>query len=137
MPHKLRYSQLSSKPKLANLEILSELRKSHYVHMETITPEWLRARLDGDRGKKAELAEALGIGADKVSKMISGARKPQAEEIPKILAFFGVTTAQVDPELAEVWRKLEPAERLFLLNAAKAQIAARDQSEKEPGEEPQ
>ena len=104
--------------------------------METITPEWLRARLDGDRGKKAELAEALGIGADKVSKMISGARKPQAEEIPKILAFFGATSAKVDPELAEVWQQLEPSERLFLLNAAKAQLAARDQAQKEPGEEP-
>jgi DNA-binding transcriptional regulator YdaS (Cro superfamily) len=105
--------------------------------METITAEWLRIRLEGDRGKKAELAEALGIGADKVSKMISGARKPQAEEIPKILAFFGATSTTVDPELAEVWQQLEPSERLFLLNAAKAQLAARDQSQKEPGEEPQ
>jgi len=98
--------------------------------METITPEWLRTRLDGDRGKKAELAVALGLGADKISKMISGMRKPQAEEIPKILAFFGETTATVDPELAEVWRQLEPSERLFLLNAAKAQISGRDQSQK-------
>lgn len=130
MTHKLRYSQVYRKPKLANLEILCDLRKSHYANMETITPEWLRIRLDGDRGKKAELADALGLGADKISKMISGTRKPQAEEIPKILAFFGETAATVDPELAEVWRQLEPSERLFLLNAAKAQIAGRDQSQK-------
>ena len=99
--------------------------------MEPITAEWLRERLDGDRGRKTELADALGIGSDKVSKMIAGTRKPQAEEIPKILAFFGKTNPGVDPELAEVWQKLEPQERLFLLNAAKAQIAARDQSQQE------
>lgn len=130
MTPNLRYSQCMRKPEFANLEILSDLRKTHYAIMETITPEWLRARLDGDRGKKAALAEALGIGADKISKMISGARKPQAEEIPKILAFFGETQSNVDPELAAVWRQLEPSERLFLLNAAKAQIASRDQSQK-------
>lgn len=94
--------------------------------MEKITSEWLKERLGDDRGKKAALAEALGLTNDKISKMISGIRKPQAEEIPTIHAFFGETASDVDPELAAVWRQLEPSERTFLLNAAKAQIAAKD-----------
>lgn len=135
MGHKLRYSQARVKRIVANLEISRRLRKSHYCQMEAITADWLRQRLEGDRGKKAALAEALGIGKDKVSKMIAGTRKPQAEEIPRILAFFGVTSPGVDLELAEVWRELEPSERVFLLNAAKAQIAARQSSEESREEE--
>jgi DNA-binding transcriptional regulator YdaS (Cro superfamily) len=96
--------------------------------MQMITTEWLNERLANDRGKRAALAVALGIGPDKVSKMLSGTRKPQANEVPTILAFFGESADGVDPELAEVWSQLEPSERMFLLNAAKAQIAARDQS---------
>ena len=71
--------------------------------MQVITSKWLQERLGSDRGKRAELADALGIGADKVSKMLSGTRKAQAEEIPTILAFFGEAPKDVDPELAEVW----------------------------------
>ena len=56
--------------------------------MEVIGAEWLRCRIGQDRGKPAALAKALGIGADKVSKMLAGTRKPQAEEIPTIIAFF-------------------------------------------------
>ena len=93
--------------------------------MEPITADWLRQRLGRDRGKKAMLAEALGLGSDKISKMLSGARKPQAEEIPKILAFFGESQAEVDPELLEAWQQLLPEERVFLLSVARAQIAER------------
>lgn len=102
--------------------------------METITADWLRQRLGRDRGKKAMLAEALGLGSDKVSKMLSGARKPQAEEIPKILAFFGEAQADVDPELLEVWRQLSPEERVFLLSVAKSHIAERGTSHSQSDE---
>ncbi|WP_299933388.1 hypothetical protein [uncultured Pelagimonas sp.] len=103
--------------------------------MDEITPEWLKARLGTDRGQKAALAEALGLSNDKVSKMLGGTRKPQAQEIPTILAFFGETTATTDPELQAVWQKLTPSERLFLLNAAKAQISARESQPLEPPED--
>lgn len=103
--------------------------------MQVITPEWLKERLGNDRGKRAQLAKALGISPDKVSKMLSGSRKPQAEEIPIIHAFFGASHPEVDPELAEVWSELEPSERLFLLNAAKAQLAARRQPPQKLDEE--
>ena len=103
--------------------------------MQVVTPEWLRERLGNDRGKRAKLAKELGVSPDKVSKMLAGSRKPQADEIPVIYAFFGVTDLQVDPELAEVWSELKESERLFLLTAAKAQIAARQHLQKKSGEE--
>ena len=91
--------------------------------METIDAQWLKKRLSGDRGQKAALAEAIGVGTDKISKMISGIRKVQADEIPKILAFFGEASQEVDPELLAIWQKLAPQERVFLLNAAKGLAA--------------
>lgn len=103
--------------------------------MEVITSKWLADHLGDDRGKRAALAEALGVTPDKVSKMLAGTRKPQAEEIPTILAFFGEADPSADPELAAIWRELEPSERVFLLNAAKAQIAARRQSPVRSGED--
>lgn len=94
--------------------------------MEQITPEWLKSRLDKKRGSRARLAEALGITPAKVSRMTTGERRPQASEIPTILAFFGETIHSADPELLKLWRELTPRERLFLLTAARAQIASRD-----------
>lgn len=125
MAGSLRYSQIQCKSKIAKKAISQQMRISQSVGMEPITADWLRQRLGRDRGKKAMLAEALGLGSDKISKMLSGARKPQAEEIPKILAFFGESQAEVDPELLEAWQQLLPEERVFLLSVARAQIAER------------
>lgn len=96
--------------------------------MEIIDAKWLQKRLGNDRGKRAQLAERLGVSPDKVSKMLSGTRKPQSQEIPTILAFFGEGEPNSDPEILALWKELQPSEREFLLNAAKAQIASRSQT---------
>ncbi|MEL7282133.1 MAG: helix-turn-helix transcriptional regulator [Pseudomonadota bacterium] len=95
--------------------------------MDVIDRQWLLARLTGRRGEQTELAQAMGIDTDKMSKVIAGKRRIQPEEIPRVMAFFGVIDDDVDPELAEVWRALQPSERAFLLSIAKLQISSRDQ----------
>ncbi len=93
--------------------------------MNSIDSDWIRSRLSGRRGEQAELAIAMGIDNDKMSKILAGKRNVKASEIPAILAFFGEAAPDVDPEMAAVWKKLRPEERVFLLNAAKAQLEAR------------
>ena len=56
--------------------------------MEIVDAKWLLARMSGKRGEKARLAEAMGIGADQVAKILTGVRRVQPEEVPKLLAFF-------------------------------------------------
>ncbi|MEL6467078.1 MAG: helix-turn-helix transcriptional regulator [Pseudomonadota bacterium] len=97
--------------------------------MDIIDADWLNQRLTGRRGEQAELAQAMGINDDKMSKILKGKRRVQPEEIPKVLAFFGVTDENVDPELAAVWKELHAKERVLLLSVARAQILSRDQSD--------
>lgn len=103
--------------------------------MQKITPEWLRERLGNERGARAALSDALGLKPDQISKMLAGTRKPQADEVPAILAFFGEHAPSVDPELAAVWSELKPSERMLILNLAKAQIDARRRSQGQSDEE--
>lgn len=63
-----------------------------------IDGEWIRTRLTGKRGEKARLAEALGVTADVVSKILNGARQVSAEEADKLRAYFG--EAAVTPDEA-------------------------------------
>ena len=56
--------------------------------MEVIDGKWIKARLTGRRGEITELANALGISSDKLTKSISGIRNVQPDEVPKLLAFF-------------------------------------------------
>lgn len=59
---------------------------------EPVDRAFILRRLDPeDRGQKAALARAMGIGADKLSKVLSGARRIQASEVPAIVAFFSAT----------------------------------------------
>lgn len=56
--------------------------------METIDGEWIRARLTGRHGEKAELADFMRVKRDIISKILGGKRRVQPEEIPRVLAFF-------------------------------------------------
>jgi hypothetical protein len=109
--------------------------------MEEINAEWLKARVSGDRGLLAELSRQTGISPDKISKILSGIRQVQSHEAPLIYQFFeDAFEPKPDPELEEIqslWLKLSPEERHFLRNAAKAQIAARDQSHSKSDEDDQ
>jgi len=103
--------------------------------MEVITADWLKERLGSERGARVALAEALGVKPDIISKMLSGVRQPQAREIPLILKFFEQSPSAPDPELVAVWSELEEQERAFLINAARAQIAARNSAPEKSDEE--
>ncbi|MBN8292847.1 hypothetical protein JI664_12805 [Rhodobacter sp. NTK016B] len=57
--------------------------------MEAIDGKWIVRHLTGRRGEKAQLARAIGTKPDNISKIISGVRAVQPEEVPKVLEFFG------------------------------------------------
>ena len=56
--------------------------------------------------------------------MLSGKRKPQAEEIPKIIEFFegsqSLPSDQAHQEYLEIWSQLGEQERENLLSVARA-----------------
>jgi DNA-binding transcriptional regulator YdaS (Cro superfamily) len=93
--------------------------------MEIVDGKWISARLTGRHGEKKELADFVGIKPDRLAKIISGERRVQAAEHPKILAFFGETGLVSEDlrELVDVARQLEPKERDFLLTSARALLA--------------
>ena len=94
--------------------------------MEEINANWLRKRLENNRGLQAELAKTTGISPDKISKILSGKRRVQANEIPAIAKFFdrepqptNANQDQILKELLSVWSELTQQERDFLLSSAK------------------
>lgn len=89
--------------------------------MKKIDSDWIRSRLGHARGEQARLAAALGIGPDRVSKILKGERTVRPEEVPKLLAFFNVTL--VDEEQARSRRELLC--KLSRLNAAGQALVAK------------
>lgn len=65
--------------------------------MDTVDAKWIAARLSGERGEKARLARAMGIKPDVLSKIMSGTRQIQANEIPAVLAFFHEDRTEFEP----------------------------------------
>ncbi|MBM2293809.1 helix-turn-helix transcriptional regulator [Sulfitobacter pseudonitzschiae] len=85
--------------------------------MDVINATWIKARLTGERGEQARLAEAMGIDNDKMSRILKGKRRVQPEEIPKVLKYFNVDTeldnaqksmTQVDSPTADANQSLIP-----------------------------
>lgn len=96
----------------------------HNPAMETIDRIWLQKHLGDDRGARAEIARVLGITPDKVSRILSGVRKIQAEEVTVLVNHF----AQLDQkkrQFDELWDQVSEADRDFLINAAE-QLRARN-----------
>lgn len=56
--------------------------------MEVIDRNWIARRLTGRRGERAELARFMNVKPDIVTKILSGDRRVQPEEIPRVVAFF-------------------------------------------------
>lgn len=56
--------------------------------MKTIDAQWIKERLPAERGAKADLAAALGIRPEAVSRMLAGKRAIKASEVPLIVAFL-------------------------------------------------
>lgn len=86
--------------------------------MDVIDDKWLKEKLGDDRGAKSRLAEHLGLGTDKVSKMLNGTRKPQSGEVPKILEFFN--ESPVPEELQDIWSQLSKEDRQKLISVARS-----------------
>lgn len=82
--------------------------------MEIIDTKWLLARMSGKRGEKARLAEALGIGPDQVAKILTGVRRIQPDEIPRIMAFFhedGFAVTSEERRMLQLYREAPEARR--------------------------
>ena len=56
--------------------------------MDVIDGKWIAERLTGKHGERAELARFLGVKPDIVTKILSGGRRVQPEEIPLVLEYF-------------------------------------------------
>lgn len=97
--------------------------------MEVIDGKWIAARLGTGRGSRAALADAMGVKSDVVSKILSGVRRVQPEEIPRVLAFFETAKDDVTRQLQERIEQLDAPEREFLLAAAEGMIARRHAEE--------
>lgn len=65
--------------------------------MDVVDGDWIRKRLDGRHGEKAELARAIGISAQKLSLILSGKRQVQAHEIPKVVDYFNNLDSNTHP----------------------------------------
>ncbi len=107
---------------------------SDAVFMDVIDASWIKSKLKGYHGEKAELAAFLGISRDKLYKTLAGGRRVQPEEIPKVLAFFenargSVDLKEIDPELYSLAAQLTPEERAVLRSVAKGQISARPEED--------
>ncbi|WP_157133061.1 hypothetical protein [Roseobacter sp. SK209-2-6] len=100
--------------------------------MELIDRNWLQSHLKDNRGEQARLARETGISPDKISKILKGARQVQANEAPLIWKFFYPDQPQTSPEevkeLLELWSRLSPEERDFLLKSAKGLLSPLDPS---------
>lgn len=82
----------------------------------------------------AEVARRSGVSKDQLNKLKQrDTAKTNVDDALKVAAVFGVTleefvndqSVKEAADLSELLNQLAPEERLFLLNAAKAQIAAR------------
>lgn len=56
--------------------------------MEVIDAAWIRSRLTHRHGELKELADHVGISADKITKILKGERQVRAHEMPRIIAYF-------------------------------------------------
>ncbi len=56
--------------------------------MDVIDGSWIKARLPNRRGEGAKFARHMGWDSAKLAKVVKGERKVQAEEIPRVLAYF-------------------------------------------------
>lgn len=68
--------------------------------MEIIDGEWIKRHLPAKHGSKADLARALGLQKDQVTKMLKGERRVQPHEIPAVLRYFKAETGLAEAPAA-------------------------------------
>lgn len=105
---------------------------SHNARMERldqITPEWLRDRLGKDRGRQARFAEAIGVKPDMVSKIMSGVRRLQPNEVTQALRFFGLEAVAIsrdEEEFLALFRDAPPDRRAAVQLLLEYQLRQQD-----------
>lgn len=67
--------------------------------MDVIDGNWISARFTGRHGEKAELADAIGMDRDKLTKVLKGKRRLTPEEIASVTAYFRQSTAAEQPHI--------------------------------------
>lgn len=79
--------------------------------MTFINSQWLRDNLPRKRGTKSDLARAMGVRPEIVTRILSGERAIQADEIPAICEFFGLEVSAPAQSLPAqlIERQLTPA----------------------------
>ena len=103
------------------------LRSEQQSGMEIIDANWIRQRLTGQRGELAELARAMGVKPDVVTKILKGERRVQPGEMLAVKAHLERSveppTDEITQRLLENIPKLTAQERGLLLAAAIGMIA--------------
>ena len=64
----------------------------------------------GTGGEQARLAEHIGVTPDKISKILTGTRRVQASEVPRIIDFFERDSPPKWPELRQKLSSLSDEE---------------------------
>lgn len=72
--------------------------------MTYITPEWLKQQFDAGIGVRSDLAEAMGVRRDIISKILGGSRAIHRDEIPLIEEYFARVTSGDAPARATARR---------------------------------
>ena len=69
--------------------------------MDVIDADWIKRHLANRHGELKELADAVGLSPDKITKIIKGERQIKSHEAPRIAAFFRrEEPGMADPEAA-------------------------------------
>ncbi|MEP2717327.1 XRE family transcriptional regulator [Pseudophaeobacter sp.] len=118
--------------------------------INTRVTENIRSLIEEIGSNPSRLAKAAGLGHTSIRDILAGTSgSPRYETLMKIANAAGVDVRRLtvgpnfqdqdakDTELLDLLQQLEPTERQFLLNAAKAQIDARNRSSLASDEEPQ
>lgn len=69
--------------------------------MQIVNADWIKARLTGRHGEKADIARAAGLSSKQLSYILGGDRKVSQKEATALLAYFGETPAEPAPGMAE------------------------------------
>lgn len=117
----------------------------YYMDIEAVNArvtENIRSLIEEIGSNPSRLAKAAGLGHTSIRDILAGTSgSPRYETLLKIANAAGVDIKRLtigpdyqqvegaDAELLDLLHQLEPSERQFLLNAAKAQIEARNQAD--------
>lgn len=87
--------------------------------MEIVDANWIRQRLTGQHGELKQLADAVGLDQDKLTKILKGQRRVQSAEVPRFLALFRETIGVHPAHFSE------PAQEFFVRDARPSPPGAR------------